>query len=154
MSKYQFETDQLGVSETGFHLLRNRFNYETILFSEADEIRIEKGKQIKNWALVLIIGISLLGLGLFMGIKVVYEFFFADNFHHFYIEQFALPVLPITIGIYSIYSSLKSGFVLIIVREGKNKILPLEDLNKNSKTDELKIFLSQFITREKFKCNY
>lgn len=154
MSKYQFETDQLGVSETGFHLLRNRFNYETILFSEADEIRIEKGKQIKNWALVLIIGISLLGLGLFMGIKVVYEFFFADNFHDFYIEQFALPVLPITLGIYSIYSSLKSGFVLIIVREGKNKNLPLEDLNKNSKMDELKIFLSQFITREKFKFNY
>lgn len=56
-NKYYFETDQLGISETGIHLLRNRFNYETIEYSSIQEIRIEKGKQIKNWLLVLLLGI-------------------------------------------------------------------------------------------------
>lgn len=86
-----------------------------------------------------------------MAIKVVYEFFFADNFHDFYIEQFALPVLPIFIGIYSIYYSLKSGLVLKIKIGDKVKRFPIEELNKNSKIEELKFFLLQYNNTHKLK---
>jgi hypothetical protein len=119
MSKYQYETDQFGISEEGIHLLRSRFNYETISYSTIEAIQFEKGKQIKNWVLMLIIGLALLGIGLFMAYKVICEFFFANNFHRFYMEQFALPVLPIFIGAYSLYYSLKNGTILKVQRDKK-----------------------------------
>jgi hypothetical protein len=142
MNLYQFETDQLGISETGFHLLRNRFNYETIDFNAISQISLEKGRQIKNWLPTLFVGALLFAFGLFTAIKVVYEFFFADNFHHFYIEQFALPVIPLFLGAYSIYVSLKTGYVLKITSHDDNvRVIPIEELNKKSEIAALELFL-------------
>ena len=147
MNKYQFETDLLGISKAGIHLLRNRFNYETIEYSLIDEIRIERGKQVRNWLLVLIIGLCLSGLGLFIAVKIIYEFFFADNFRHFYVEEFVLPVLPIAVGFYAIYASLRSGYVLIIVKGSKRKRIPIEELNRKSEVEALKLFVLERMTK-------
>ncbi|MBL3655477.1 hypothetical protein [Fulvivirga sediminis] len=43
-----FETNEFGLSQEGFHLLRDRFNYKTYPYSEIDKIRIETGKALEE----------------------------------------------------------------------------------------------------------
>src|SRR6476620_9493035 len=98
MTDYKFETDQFGLSDTKIHLLRSRFNYGNIELSTVDKIIIDKGRQVNNWFLLLLVGLLLFTFGMFTASKVIYEYFFANNFTRFYIEQFVLPVLPLLIG--------------------------------------------------------
>jgi hypothetical protein len=51
---YKFEAEQFGVSDDSIHLLRNRFNYQTINFKEIDSVTIKTGKDLKNWVIVLL----------------------------------------------------------------------------------------------------
>ena len=152
MISYKFETDKFGLSETGIHLLRSRYNYETIEFSSIDQIRFEKGKQIKNWLFTLLFGVALIAVGLYVLYHVLYEYFIGNRVHVFYIEQFAFPVLPLLVGTYCIYISLKTGFILRIITKNKNKTFPLGRLNKKSQKDDLVTFFNiNNLTKTKFK---
>jgi pilus assembly protein TadC len=135
-----FETDQFGLSERGLHLLRGRYNYDTIGFDSIDSIKIVKGRQVNNWFVLLLIGLILFSFGLFATYKVIYEYFFADNFIHFYIEQFLLPILPLFLGAFSIYFSLTKGPVLKISVNNKTKQFPIGQLEKNGQIDDLHSF--------------
>lgn len=150
MNKYLFETGELGVSDKGIHLLRNRYNYETIDFSMVEDIRIIQGKQIRNSLLILVLGVILLAFGIFTGIKIPYEFFFLDRYHHFYVEEFAIPIIPLILGPYSIYISLKKGYVLLLTAAGKTKRFPIEELNEKSQIPSFITFL-QVHTNTAFK---
>lgn len=101
---------------------------------------------------MLIIGIAFVSLGLFMSTKLIYEFFFADNFLHFYIQQFMLPILLILLGGYSIYSSLKSGIVLKLKCNNMVKKFAIEEINENLELDELNQFLIKHFPKFKFNC--
>lgn len=154
MTSYKLETDQFGLSETGLHLLRSRFNYETIEYSSMDQITIDRGRQVANWLIVLIVGLVLFCLGGYILIKVIYEYFFADNYHLFYVEQFILPVIPLMLGAFSIYHSLKSGPVLKITINNKTKHYPIGELKKKSQIKELVTFLSNnTLTKNKLTIN-
>ena len=143
MDPYKFETDQLGISASGFHLLRNNFNYETIDFAAVDKISIETGRQVNNWMILFGFGVLLFSSGMFWATKVIYEFFFADNIHRFYVEQFVLPVLPIATGGFSIYISLKNGLVMIVSTRQRVKRFALEKLTRDLQTEELISFLRE-----------
>jgi hypothetical protein len=143
MNNYKFEIDHLALSDTGIHLLRSRFNYDTINFLTITNIKIKRGRQIKNWLLAMMIGLLLLAFGIFTGFKVVYEFFFANNFHRFYIEQLLIPFFPIVAGSYLIYNALKIGYILEILIDNKVKRFPIEEINKNGALNELKLFFKK-----------
>jgi len=148
MSVYQFETDQFGITEGGIHLLRSRFNYETIEFTEVNKISIHKGKQVNNWLLLLVLGLGLFGTGLYAAVKIIYEYFFADNFRLFYTEQFILPVLPLILGAVSVYFSMMTGPVLTVTVKNKSKRFPLYELKKKSQLDALiTFFMSHPLTK-------
>ena len=131
MTPYKWETDQFVLSDTGIHLLRSRFNYETIPLSSVEKLSIARGKQVNNWLILFVFGLVLTGFGLFTAIKVIYEYFFADNYQHFYIEQFVIPILPLFAGLYSVYHSLISGPVLFVSTSTKRIRLPIKDLEKS-----------------------
>jgi hypothetical protein len=102
MSSYKFVTDQFGISETGIHLLRSGFNYETIAFVTIDSLSINKGRQISNWPVALLFGIVLEAVGLYVLYHALYEYFIGTSIRVFYIEQFVFPVIPLIIGTYTI----------------------------------------------------
>lgn len=143
MNNYKFEIDHIALSDTGIHLLRSRFNYDTIDFLNINSIKIKRGRQINNWLLALVIGLLLLSFGIFTGFKVVYEFFFANNFHQFYIEQLLIPFFPTVVGSFLIYNALKIGYILEILVDNKVKRFPIEEINKKGALDELKLFFKQ-----------
>lgn len=152
MSLYQFETDQFGISEQGIHLLRSGNNYQTFEFEEIGEMTIEKGNQIANWLLSLTFGIVLILVGLYVAYTVLAEYFFYDRVHTFYVEQFLFPVFPLFVGSYLVYMASRIGLVLSIEVNGKTRKLPIENLRKQNKIEELMTFFYEHnLTKHKFK---
>ncbi len=137
MGTYKFETDQFGITDKGIHLLRSRFNYQTIEFDTVDEIILEKGKQIANWFVAFIIGIVFFFGGSYLIGKVFHTFLFVNTHHVFSPEQILLPILPMFLGAYAIYFSLKVGFVLKISVKDRTRSLPIEQLKKKNQIGEL-----------------
>jgi hypothetical protein len=151
MSIYKFTTDQFGISESGIHLLRSGYNYKTIVFSEMESISIGRGKQISNWVVALAFGMLLVFVGLYVWIHAFHAYFFRDDVHVFYVEQFAFPVIPLIIGSYAIFVSLKNGATLRVTVNSKTMSFPVEKLRKWGQIDELITFFhNQELTKSKF----
>jgi hypothetical protein len=153
--EYKFETDQFGISDSGIHLLRSRYNYETKTFGEIDRIILDRGRQINNWLIVLVIGAIFLTASLYAEVKVLYEYFIGDTYKIFYYEQFLLPLIPFAIGVISVYYSLKIGFVLKIEIRGKLKSCPIEQLKRKGEIGKLIKYLSgNNLTKNKLTVNF
>ncbi len=151
MSLYKFTTDQFGISESGIHLLRSGYNYKTIVFSEMESISIGKGKQISNWIIALAFGMLLVFAGLYVWVHVFHAYFFRDDVHVFYIEQLAFPVIPLIIGSYAIFVSLKTGMTISVTANSKTISFSAEKLRKQGQMDELFAFFHDHeLTKSKF----
>ena len=152
MSHYTFQTDLFGVNEDGFHLLRSGYNYKSYTFESINKITIKKGRLVRNWMLLLSFGIFFSAVGLYSAGKVFYEYYFANNFHRFYIEQIIFPVLPTVVGIFSIYQSLRIGPVIEISSEQGSKSFPLKLSESDSKISDLILYLqNNNLTNPKFQ---
>jgi hypothetical protein len=146
MDKYKFSTPEFGISETGFHLLRSNFNYETIDFKNIDFISIKKGKLINNWVIIFLIGTGMI----FFSLWYMYRLFIwweNPESRHIYIENILIPFLPIVMGGYCVYSALKTGLVVSIIYGSKQKTFPLTTIVRMG---ELEDFI-QFLKNEKKK---
>ncbi|UII24750.1 hypothetical protein LVD15_15680 [Fulvivirga maritima] len=143
MSDFLFETNEFGLSQEGFHLLRDRFNYKTYPYSEIDEIRIETGKELKNWTIILAIGISLVVFSIYYSVKL-YLAIQNNIYVTIYIEQILIPIIPFLFGGYCIYASTKSGTILRLKTLKKNKHkYPLELIEKENKLKTLEALLKE-----------
>ncbi len=140
MPSYHFETPEFGISDTGIHYLRSRFNYKTVAYTDIHSARIEQGKDLNNWAIVLSIGIALAGFGLYYFYRL-YIFFFEISEHRTIApEQILLPVIPFLMGVYCIYSATRNSVVMRFTdAQGKPDKLSLRELQKNN---QLEGFLS------------
>jgi uncharacterized membrane protein YqjE len=113
MNKYHFECREFGVSDQGIHLLRSGFNYETIEFNNLESLTIERGKELNNWPLVLSIGIAFLSFALYYLMRLYDVFFDPENrVTSIFVEEILVPIFPLLLGAYCIYSSLKNGIVM------------------------------------------
>jgi hypothetical protein len=128
MNEYSFETREFGTSETGIHLLRSRFNYETIPFIEIERLTIEKGKELTNWLVVLVFGQGLVISSLYYALRI-FNVIGNSEVNVIYIEEIIVPLIPLMVGGYCIYSSLRTGTVLRMkTTKGKNDKFPLREL--------------------------
>ncbi|HSY62570.1 MAG TPA: hypothetical protein VK796_11870 [Cytophaga sp.] len=137
MSYYKFTTNGFGISETGIHLLRSNFNYKTIDFKDITLVQIKKGKLINNWLLIFIFGIGLITFSSYCVFKLVIAFN-DDSVRRIFIEQIILPVLPLLLGGFRLYTSARNGMVITIRNNRKDVSYPLEDLIKK---DEYQDFI-------------
>jgi hypothetical protein len=141
MKSYNYETPEFGVSDAGIHLLRSRFNYETILFDQVERVAIRKGKELNNWPVVLLIGIALAAFSVYYTLKLFY--FMGDpQVRVIYIEQIIIPAIPFMVGGYCIYSSTRNGMVLMITTiQNKSQRFPLKELEKKDQLMSFQDFL-------------
>ena len=134
---YLFETNEFGLSNDSFHLLRSRYNFKTYSNQDIASLSIENGKQINNWILVLIIGVSLISFTIFYSIKLFY-FMTDEQTRTIYIEQIVIPVLPFLVGIYCLFVSLKKGPIIRVqLRNGRTKGFPLSKVQKENQMESL-----------------
>jgi uncharacterized membrane-anchored protein len=103
MTIYYLKTQEFGISSDGIHLLRSGFNYKTIAFSEIMKIKIEKGKELHNWWLVLILGASLVGLGVYLSLGTI-KILIQGDLSPRHARMILLLLVPV-IGGYFIYNS-------------------------------------------------
>lgn len=144
MKEYKFETDQFGLTGEGIHLLRSRYNYETITFRQINKIRFERSRIVNNWMILFIAGLAGIAFSFYYAF-ILYEVFNDDRVHNIYIEEIMIPFLPFIFGIFMVYSSLRTGTMMIVSYGNKKKRLPLEKLKKEGKLDD---FLKEFNTAE------
>lgn len=137
---FKLKEEQFAISDDGIHLLRNNFNYETIQFNQIDSITIKRGKEIKNWLVVLIIGIAVLTYAIFDSIQL-YQAIFNDKVDRIYIERILMPLFPFLVGCLFIYISLRTTKVIIINTLKKSHYFSLSTLDKSNLISELIVVL-------------
>ncbi len=124
---YLFSTEYFGFTEKHFHFLRNRFSYKNITFSEIDEITITKGKILKRWPFVLTFGVACISFGLYYGYLLL-NFLTSNQGGRYYVEELAVPVIPILLGSFTLYQALKTGEIMILKYNGKKDVFTLKEL--------------------------
>ncbi len=140
---YIFESEQFALSEHSLHLLRSRYNYRTYPNEQIREIIIEEGRLVNRWIIVLAFGITLLGLAIYYGVSL-YLSIYHQTVRTVYIEQIVIPVLPLFIGGYCVYWSLRTGPVAkVVFDDGKGKKFPLDGAQKEDKIHLLTTHLKQ-----------
>lgn len=136
--EFLFQTTEFAMSEYSFHFLRNRFNYKTIDSAEISEVILERGRQVNNWLIILLVGIGLVTISLYYSLKLFYYMTDDSSSGPIFIESFVIPVIPMFLGIYSLYISLKTGARLkVIFNDNKSKHFPLAKEKKDGKIDSL-----------------
>lgn len=143
MTNYYFETREFGVTDKGIHLLRSRFNYETIEFKEIDTISIERGKELNNWIAILIIGLAFVSFSVWYSVRL-YIVLNNNEVAVISIEEILVPLIPFMLGAYCLYSSTRNGPILR-VRTIKNKSekFPLKELEKENRISSFQAFLKE-----------
>src|SRR3954447_7834430 len=139
---YDFETTDFALSAEGIHLLRSRFNYKTISYEAVDKAIIKRGSEISNVFPSLLLGIALIIFAFYQAIYFI-RLFADPNVHTIYIERILLPFIPALFGTYLMYVGLKKGPALVIRSARKMYKLRLRDFFKNSKSNDLKNYLSE-----------
>ena len=144
MKEYKFETDQFGLSSEGVHLLRSRYNYETITFSQITKIRFERSRIVNNWMILFLSGLSAVAFSVYY-VLILFEVFNDDRVHSIYIEEVMVPFFLLIFGVFMIYSSIRTGTMMIVSYGKKTRRLSLEKLKKENKLDD---FIREFNTSE------
>lgn len=137
---YKFETEHFAVSDTGVHLLRSRFNYETIGFETIKAVDIKGGKELKNWRWVLFIGVALIAFVVF-DLYQIYQLFISDGTFVIYVERLLIPLFPLLVGGYSIIISLRSTVVFTFKTDKKSYYLSLRELVKDNSLERFRQFV-------------
>ena len=151
MNLYKFSTREFGVSNEGIHWLRSGYNYKTIAFTDVRSITIGKGKQISNWIVALLFGILLVCVGLYV-LFYACNALYAGTVRVFYPEQFAFAAIPLFIGTYSLFMSLKKGIIIELGTDTGKTAFPLEELRKNGQLEAFINFLEHHaLTSTKFR---
>lgn len=57
------------------------------------------------------------------------------------LESFVVPVIPLFLGVYCLWSSLRIGETMTIVFNGKVKSFPLVELSKDNQLEALREYL-------------
>src|SRR5215216_501179 len=139
LTGYDIQLKDFALSPQGIHLLRNRFNYKTISYNDVHKATFARAVETKNVVLTLIAGIALVGFAVYNTIGV-YENFHNPTVHLIYIESIALPVLPVLLGLYCIYTAIKKVPSLIIELENQKHTLSLQDIYKAGLVENVEIY--------------
>jgi hypothetical protein len=142
VSNYTFETASFGLSDEGVHLLRSGYNYKTLPYPDIRKATLKRGVAIKNWLLVLLLGIGLISFAVYQAAHL-YHLFMDPNTHTVFIQSIILPVLPLILGNYCFYVSLKRTTILKMKYRGGKTKLSLKTIVINNETEQLVAYLQE-----------
>lgn len=141
MNEYNFETREFGLSDKGIHLLRSRFNYETIEFSHIDTVTIEKGKELNNWFVILVIGLGLLAFAAYYSWRI-FQIIVNREVSVISMEEVLVPLIPFMLGGYCVYSSTRNGTIMRVrTRKYATNKFPLKEIEEKGQLEQLQQFL-------------
>lgn len=142
---YQFEDAFVAFSDEKVHLLRNRFEYDAIPFSKLESIILTKGRTIKNWLIILMIGIGLLSAGGYAAFNI-YDFFTSSEGGRIFIEEIMVVFIVNIAGLYCTYIALAKETVLQINTRNQVENFSIKSFKKSGVFEDLMKFLEQKVT--------
>ncbi|MDO6392382.1 hypothetical protein Q4E40_19765 [Pontibacter sp. BT731] len=148
--KYRFCTEQFGISDSGIHLLRSRYNYKSVASADVTSVVIRRGKAIKNWLFLLLFGVACLGFSAYYT-SIIYDFFYSEEGGRIYIEEIVVPVIPAFAGIAAITVALRNTTIAIVQYRGGKLVLDLSDLVKSGEATSFVLYLNETVGREKIR---
>jgi hypothetical protein len=149
-----FVTPALSIEENGIDLLRNRFAYLHLDFSEIEHFRIEDGHLLKNRWIIFVAGIGLLAgaFMLFVPTLQIGMSILSESSHSFSFKGLGtilvFPLLLILFGGYCIFQSqLKSKILTLQTNSGQYRIR-VREIDEAGYLRDLEAFLESKITRK------
>lgn len=146
-TKYLFQDEYFAISESGLHLLRNRFEYETFSFSQIQSVKLKRGRAVKNWIGLLIFGLLFFLGGIYSG-RGVFNFFTSDQEGTIDILIVVMPFFLLTIGGFTIFKSLKQEDVLSFKIKEKEYNYSVKSFSKHNLLEPL---INHLSTQVEFK---
>lgn len=143
MSKYLFKDTYFGISEEGLHLLRNGFNYKTLAMAEIEAVRVGKGKSIKNWFVLLGVGIFFILGALYVSRNIWSYLAEPGPGSSIYGEEIIAAVSVAVFGVYCILRSLKTEEVIEFQHATGKEAYATKELKEMGEFDDLLAFLKQ-----------
>jgi len=141
LTDYKFKTEQFGLTEKGVHFLRKGYNYQTVDYSQINYAEIRKGKELKNWFIIFLLGTLMVIAGVFITIPIV-EAFQKGDMSGRQVRIVLLLFIPV-VGGYFVYSSLQTGTILKInYGSDKKSRFSLNTVLINNEMTDFKIFLA------------
>lgn len=141
---FNFQTAEFAISTESFHFLRNGFNYKTLNSHEVKELILEKGRQVNNWLLILLIGIGLVGFSIYYSYTLFFYVTDNETSDPIYIESFVIPIIPMFLGLYSLFISLTTGPILrMVLHSNKSRHFPLAKTKKEGKIETLLLAIAE-----------
>ncbi len=139
---YIFQSDYLGLSDSKIHLLRNKFEYDTIAYNEVNSLVYKRGKAIKNGLILLIFALALLGAGLYITLGII-SFVMSDTGGTISIEVIVASLISILLGSCFLFVFFKKEKILELkYRNNKTKKFSLSEFENRNELDALLNFLS------------
>jgi hypothetical protein len=149
----EFCSEYFLINDNGIDLLRSRFPYKHINYSEIHSTRIFNGYLLKNRFLPLIAGIIFILLSsklLFPSVEILIER--SNSLVHIHGRGLAgilsIPLTLMGFGFYFIVQSFKKSKILMIVTETGNINIRIKELEETNKIYELIEFLNCKLLRE------
>ena len=109
---------------------------------------IKKGKELRNWVWVLIVGLGLLIFVMFDLIRI-YEYY-QESFV-IYIERLLIPFFPLLLGLYSVMISFRSSQIMIVKNGNKKHHLSLRKFIKSNNYKDFIVFIREYYPSVRFE---
>lgn len=130
------------LSLQGIHLTRNKFTYRLICYDEIVNASLVKGKSVKNWQIIMLLGVILLLLSIYLSLHLLGGLWVDEKpvrFYNVFGHGLILLFVIAGIGIISLFNALKTVPVILI--ETRNGTFKLRILKNQKNIIEIVNFL-------------
>jgi len=144
ITKYAYSDAQFALSDEGMHLLRSGYCYKLITYPSIEKAHFAKLSPVRSPLLAAIAGIALVIFSLLQS-SVVYSHFTDPDGRRIHIQAIIVIILPLFMGAYLLYLSVKREQMLIVVTDAGRKKLSVESLQATGKLSAAADYLGQKI---------
>ena len=143
-----YNSPSISIDENGIDLLRNRFAYQHINFSEVEQYSIENGYLLKNRLVILIAGIVMIILAakLLMPVLVIFSELPQSSAHPSAKGIAYLMLIPLSLigmGGYFVVQSLRKSKILVLETGSKSIHIRIQEMDEAGNLRDLEAFLEQ-----------
>lgn len=138
-----FKTPYIQIDESGIDLIKNYSVFKHIDYTDVDMLEIRKGHLIKNWFFTFCIGLLVSIISLIWGMSLIDGFDFGAETRHskIYMATIFSSIILFVGGIILIIQSFKRCENLILTIRDKNYEIPLAELEKENRINDLNRYL-------------
>lgn len=150
ISKYLFETNHFGITDSEVHLLRGQFPYKKIHLDQFRLIEIKKGINTKHPFRLLGFGASLIGVSIFLISHYQWPGFsdmFSRGFAAIVVVHFCLLI----VGFWSAKQASSKTEIIKLSFDAGYEIFPIKSIIKENRLEDLKLFLKENIPDKKLQ---